>query len=859
MTDLKQTLREQLKKARAVFIRGSAARLARRDPVAAEAMLLEKRGDFAGAVAVWRKKLNGSGGAETVDARTLNFTIARLEALARHWKAAAQAYLAILAIAPGDARAKHGLEGAALRAAREAQAAKHWRDACDMWLVLAKVSADQAKAARNILTCARNGAREAEAQGDWEAAARFWQDCGTVDATSESGKKALERSLVYRARAAEKNGSVTQARESWATLLKLYPTDIRAKLGLLRAGETFEDTSRVDAVLRELSEKTQPSSASFYFDVSDIMMFFPNARSPTGIQRITLAVIDAAFSDDANPNTDIGICAFEHRFGSWKAVNVDLFRLLILLSREGADTTDQQWLSAVDEMQNDFATAPPLVFPKDGILVNLGSPWGVPNYFLAIREAKRKSNIFYAGFVHDTIPLLHPEYCHGDTAGNYATWLAGVGGHADFMLANAENTKRDFHTALDKIGQAPIPCEVVFPNGTFAGGSEAAAAEISDEVQGIIAGPYVLFVGTIEPRKDHLFVLTAWQRLLTELGPVSVPTLVIAGGLGWRCEPVVEFVTETSGLDGKLKMLNKVSDVELQALYRHALYTIYNSRYEGWGLPVTESLSYRKVPVLPRNSSLVESGGKHAIFYETNSQPSFMAVIRELIAWPDILKAREQEIIDNPPIRSWRAIFDELHAKVVKAAEQATDAASRTRRHTIKLGEPYPLRGRAARTSPIKLAAAEATRCGMGWHGIEDWGAWTCEKNAYLEFDIANFDTLPTGQDAKLHLVVGFRGRDENTRVELTIDDAPVALFDVPPSDWNIRLEFPASAIKDKRVKLGLNQNGITDLSVLTKGVDTRKVGVGVRSFMLCGAQDMASRMGFLEAETNYLTGGILY
>ena len=67
LTDLKQTLRRQLKRARAVYLRASAASLARRDTNAAEAMLLEKRGDFAGAATAWRKKLNGSGGGAAVE------------------------------------------------------------------------------------------------------------------------------------------------------------------------------------------------------------------------------------------------------------------------------------------------------------------------------------------------------------------------------------------------------------------------------------------------------------------------------------------------------------------------------------------------------------------------------------------------------------------------------------------------------------------------------------------------------------------------------------------------------------------------------------------------------------------------
>src|SRR6185295_4680212 len=103
------------------------------------------------------------------------------------------------------------------------------------------------------------------------------------------------------------------------------------------------------------------------------------------------------------------------------------FLVLVLLSREGSEANDEQWREAVIDTQKDFATSAPLIFPQDSVVINLGSPWGIPNYFLAVRDAKRQSNIFYVGFVHDTIPLLYPEYCDANTAIAYTNWIASVG------------------------------------------------------------------------------------------------------------------------------------------------------------------------------------------------------------------------------------------------------------------------------------------------------------------------------------------------------------------------------------------------------------------------------------------------
>src|SRR5204863_6865494 len=120
------------------------------------------------------------------------------------------------------------------------------------------------------------------------------------------------------------------------------------------------------------------------------------------------------------------------------------------------------------------------------------------------------------------------------------------------------------------------------------------------------------------------------------------------------------FIKKTDSLDGKLRMLNQVSDTDLQALYKNAMFTIYNSHYEGWGLPVTESLSFGKVPVIARNSALVESGGKHAVFFESSSEPSFMEAVRKIIRDPGFIPERESAIRAEPPVRSWQSIAREI-------------------------------------------------------------------------------------------------------------------------------------------------------------------------------------------------------
>jgi len=144
---------------------------------------------------------------------------------------------------------------------------------------------------------------------------------------------------------------------------------------------------------------------------------------------------------------------------------------------------------------------------------------------------------------------------------------------------------------------------------------------------------YALFVGTVESRKQHIIALQAWQQLIDELGADAVPDLVCIGRLGWHSDAFLDAYVRTNGLGGKVALLSaSVPDAELAAFYAHAQFTVYPSRYEGWGLPVSESLAFGKAPVITATSSLPEAGGDLAVYLpEASAQALAEAVRTEML------------------------------------------------------------------------------------------------------------------------------------------------------------------------------------------------------------------------------------
>ena len=120
----------------------------------------------------------------------------------------------------------------------------------------------------------------------------------------------------------------------------------------------------------------------------------------------------------------------------------------------------------------------------------------------------------------------------------------------------------------------------------------------------------------------------------------------------------------------------------------NAEFTVYPSRYEGWGLPVSESLAFGKLPVVARNSSLPEAGGTLAVYFESNNASDMATVIER-----DALKLQTRMRIENQIAGefvdlTWQHVADVISHDI----EQARSSEGRKPMYpTIELGREYVL------------------------------------------------------------------------------------------------------------------------------------------------------------------------
>ncbi len=156
---------------------------------------------------------------------------------------------------------------------------------------------------------------------------------------------------------------------------------------------------------------------------------------------------------------------------------------------------------------------------------------------------------------------------------------------------------------------APETIRVVYPgnSGSIARLSAGTARRVVSE-RFSLDGDFMLTVGTLEPRKNYPTLLRALRAIR------NAPPLVIVGAPGWNHRRILDAIREAEA-DGFVKYLGRAGDEELSALYSAAKLSIYASFYEGFGLPVLESMVCGCPALCSWSSSMPEVGGRAAEYF----------------------------------------------------------------------------------------------------------------------------------------------------------------------------------------------------------------------------------------------------
>jgi len=178
-----------------------------------------------------------------------------------------------------------------------------------------------------------------------------------------------------------------------------------------------------------------------------------------------------------------------------------------------------------------------------------------------------------------------------------------------------------------------------------------------------IASPYLLFVGTIEPRKNLPVLLRAYDELLRRTS--HRPQLVLCGGDGWKNEEVYRLVDELK-LGEKVRFLGYVKDEDLPALYSAADCFLYPSVYEGFGLPPLEAMACGTPVITSNASSLPEVVGESGLTHSPDDHSGLTALIARVLGEDGVAAHYREAGLQRSRVFSWdraaretQALYDE--------------------------------------------------------------------------------------------------------------------------------------------------------------------------------------------------------
>lgn len=306
------------------------------------------------------------------------------------------------------------------------------------------------------------------------------------------------------------------------------------------------------------------------------------------------------------------------------------------------------------------------------VLLVLGSPWSRPDYAGLIKTLASRHGIRLALLIYDIIPLQYPEWCDRGLVRIFRAWFSTVMPLADTIFSISHATAIDLKRYAGQ-NDVRLRADVkVVPIGTGFSRSRSPDMAMLPSSRLLPRTDYALIVSTIEARKNHELLFRVWNRLLAEKPRKQVPTLVFAGRVGWLVSDLMQELYNCNWLDGKIQLVDNPTDAELELLYRGCLFTLFPSLYEGWGLPVTESLSFGKPCVISNRSSLPEAGSELARYFDPENANEAYETIRSTIEDVAGLAAWEGRIRQTFRPVPWKetasAILDGLRVELADTA-----------------------------------------------------------------------------------------------------------------------------------------------------------------------------------------------
>lgn len=306
-------------------------------------------------------------------------------------------------------------------------------------------------------------------------------------------------------------------------------------------------------------------------------------------------------------------------------------------------------------------------------------------------------------FLHDVIPLTHPETQKATSRAHFRKFCEYVGHSMSDVIVSSQATvdaiaslpgdDRELLDSVASIQVAPLAVEERFKTERLEGckvgewqsysvaefksgkgtelqsgkvaeglhgkGTEGECCTDSEGAGGTDCGEYFLSVGTVEPRKNLELLVRVWEKLIKS--GQDIPKLIWVGKFGWSCDEQLMRRFKRLEKMGHVELRSGVEDEELTALMAGAIALLFPSKIEGWGLPLSEALSMG-VPVIASDIAVFREVGQGVPdLIALDDVGAWHAAIRAYSELQSALRAEQMLKIKHYQPVTWEQHFAGVH------------------------------------------------------------------------------------------------------------------------------------------------------------------------------------------------------
>lgn len=278
-------------------------------------------------------------------------------------------------------------------------------------------------------------------------------------------------------------------------------------------------------------------------------------------------------------------------------------------------------------------------FAAGDVLLSLGATWG-PGGHAEATSRLRQRGVRVLRMIYDLIPTLKPQWVLPDTVAPVTAWVRRLLTESDHVFTISEFSRQEIMRYCDECGFHRSDMSVVRLGDVMAA---TAGDEPPPLPRFVPQRPFFICVSTLDVRKNHRLLYEAWRQLASR-EPDACPDLLCIGTPHLYVEDLLREMQSDRLVNGRIHLLHGIDDRELTWYYRHCMATIYPSWYEGWGLPVAESLGLGKICLASNATSIPEISADLPEFFEPHDTRRLVELVGRVLRDHDWRERREDLI-----------------------------------------------------------------------------------------------------------------------------------------------------------------------------------------------------------------------